>query len=145
MLKGIHPLIGAELLAVLARMGHGDEITIVDANFPAVSVARHTVHGTPLQLDRDAVVALEAVLTLLPLDTFKPDPVLFMQVVDQPEVIPPVVEAALPALAAEGVHPASLERFAFYARAKTSFAILHTTEARKYGNFILRKGVIAPD
>lgn len=144
MLKGIDPLIGPELLAVLARMGHGDEIAIVDANFPAVSVAARTVHGHALQMDCDALRCLDAVLSLLPLDEFEPDPVLTMQVVGDPAAIPEVVASAAPVFATQGIASASLERFAFYQRAGTCFAILRTAELRPYGNFILRKGVINP-
>ncbi|WP_347265931.1 RbsD/FucU domain-containing protein [Paracoccus sp. (in: a-proteobacteria)] len=143
MLKGIDPLIAPDLLRVLAAMGHGDEIVIADANFPAASVARHTVTGTPLRIDCDAIRALRAVLSLLPVDTFLPDPVLTMQVVDEPDAVPEVVAQSLPILAAEGVRPASLERFAFYERARQAFAVLHCAETRIYANFIIRKGVIA--
>ena len=143
MLKGINPLIGPDLLAVLARMGHGDELVIADANFPAASVARSTFAGHEFRIDRDAVEVLSAVLSLLPIDDFQPDPVMFMQVVGDPQAVPPVVQAAMPILAEQGLQPTGLERFAFYARAKSAFAVIRTTEGRAYGNFILRKGVIA--
>lgn len=81
MLKGIDPRIGPDLLAVLARMGHGDEIVLADANFPSASVARETVEGRELQIGCGATEALEAVLSLLPLDRFQPGPVMVMQVV----------------------------------------------------------------
>lgn len=143
MLKGIDPLLGPDLLAVLAAMGHGDEIVIADANFPSESVARQTVHGRSLRMDCDAIRALTAVLSLLPLDDFEPDPVLTMQVVGDPDAVPEVVAEAAPVLAADGVKSAGLERFAFYDRAKKSFAVVQTAELRIYANFILRKGVIA--
>lgn len=142
MLKGIDPLIGPELLAVLARMGHGDEIVITDANFPSHSMAARSVHGAALQMDCDAVRALRAVLSLLPVDGYQPDPVLTMQVVGNADAVPEVVAEAMPLLAAEGVTPATLERFAFYRRAEGVFAVLRTLELRPYGNFIIRKGVI---
>lgn len=144
MLKGIDPLIGPDLLRVLARMGHGDEIVLADANFPSATVARGTVVGHELRIDCDAIRALQAVLSLLPLDGYQPDPVLTMQVVEDAAQIPAVVAEAAPLLAAEGVVSASLERFAFYDRAERSFAVLRTAEIRPYGNFILRKGVINP-
>lgn len=143
MLKGIDPVIGPDLLAVLARMGHGDEIVLADANFPAASVARRTVTGAELRIDCDAIRTLRAVLSLMPLDGYEPDPVLTMQVVGDAVAVPQVVAEAQPFLAAEGVRPVALERFAFYARAKGAFAVLRTAETRPYGNFILRKGVIA--
>jgi L-fucose mutarotase len=142
MLKGIDPLISAELLMVLAAMGHGDEIVVVDANFPADSVARHSVHGRSLRMDCSAVRAVEAILTLLPVDTFGTEPVLTMQVVDDPVALPPVVAEAQPLFAAEKVDMGSLERFAFYERAKKAYAIVLTSELRPYGNFVIRKGVI---
>lgn len=144
MLKGIDPLLNPELLRVLARMGHGDEIVIADANFPSASVAAQTVTGIELRIDCDAIRALEAVLSLLPLDCYQPDPVMTMQVVDDPNAVPDTVAQALPLLQAEGFAYKSIERFAFYTRAKTAFAILRTAETRPYGNFILRKGVINP-
>lgn len=143
MLKGIDPLIGPELLMVLAQMGHGDEIVIVDANFPATSMAMDTVHGTPLRMDCNAVRAVQAVLSLFPIDTFGTDPILTMQVVGDPDAVPPVVTEAAPLFAAEGFTSVGLERFAFYDRARQGFAILLTQESRSYGNFIIRKGIIA--
>lgn len=102
MLKGIDPLLGPELLAVMAAMGHGDELVIADANFPAESVARGTTHGRALRSDAGAVPLLGAVLSLLPLDGHEPDPVLTMQVVGDPAAIPPVVAQAAPLVAAQG-------------------------------------------
>lgn len=142
MLKGIDPLLNPELLKVLAEMGHGDEVTIVDANFPAAAVAKATIIGHLLRVDCDALVALRAVLTVFPLDTFEDEPVTTMQVVGDPSAVPPVVAEAAPILAAEGFASKSVERFAFYDLAKQSYAVLMTNEGRAYGNFILRKGVI---
>ena len=142
MLKGIDPLLGPDLLHVLAMMGHGDEIVIVDANFPAASVGEQTVYGSPLAIGCDAIKALAAILSVLPLDAFEPDPVVTMQVVGEPDTVPPAIADALPIIKAEGYEPASLERFDFYQRASEAFAIVATSEMRPYGNFILRKGVI---
>ncbi|QJD18483.1 RbsD/FucU family protein [Paracoccus sanguinis] len=144
MLKGIDPLLGPEVLRALAAMGHGDEIALVDANFPAESVARGTVTGTALRIEADALRVLSAVLSVLPLDAHEPDPVLTMQVVGDPAAIPDVVAAAAPQLAALGVTSAGLERFVFYDRARRGFAVIRTAETRPYGNFLLRKGVINP-
>ena len=142
MLKGIDPVLGPDLLHVLAMMGHGDEIVIVDANFPAASVGEQTVYGSALTIGCDAVQALSAIVSLLPLDEFEPDPVLTMQVVGEPETVPPVIAEAMPTLDALGHQPVGLERFAFYERAKEAFAVVQSSEMRPYGNFILRKGVI---
>ena len=142
MLKTIDPLLNPDLLRVLALMGHGDQIVIADANFPSASVAASTVHGTALRIDCDAPRALEAVLSLMPLDEFEPEPVQTMQVVGAPDEVPDAVAAAMPILAAEGAEPTSVERFEFYERAARTFAVLRTAETRPYGNFILRKGVV---
>lgn len=142
MLKGIDALLGPELLMVLAAMGHGDEIVLADANFPGTAIAARTVHGRLLRMDCPAPRALRAVLSLLPLDGFEPDPVMTMQVVDDAAAVPEVVAEARPIVAAEGAAMGSLERHAFYDRAGRAFAVVQTAETRIYGNFILRKGVI---
>lgn len=143
MLKGVDPLLSPDLLRALALMGHGDEIVLSDANFPAESVAGRTVLGKSLRMDAPSPRALRAVLSLLPLDTHEPDPVLTMQVVGDPHAVPEVVEEVAPMFAALGILPASLERFAFYERAGLAFAVLRCAEPRGYGNFILRKGVLS--
>jgi L-fucose mutarotase len=102
MLKGIDPLISPELLLVLARMGHGDSIAVVDANFPAASVGRRTAHGQPLRMDCSAPRAVRAVLSLIPVDGFDTDPVVTMQVVGDAAQVPETVAEAAPLFAAEG-------------------------------------------
>jgi L-fucose mutarotase len=142
MLKNIHPLLSPELLTVLAEMGHGDELAIVDANFPAVAMARRLVRvSTP------ATPVLEAVLTLLPLDDFVDEPATVMQVVGAPDEVPETVrefQAALDKAEGKRVKIARIDRFAFYDRAKSSFAIVATNETRLYGNVIVKKGVVRP-
>lgn len=141
MLKGLHPLLYPPLLGVLAEMGHGDELALVDANFPAVTNARRLVHAPGLQ----APSVLEAVLTLLPLDDFVEHPAAIMA---SGEPGRPPIAATFQSLldAAEGraVPIEELERFAFYGRAAGAFAIVATGERRLYGNILLRKGVIRP-
>ena len=141
MLKGIDPLLSPELLYALAQMGHGDTIAIVDRNFPA-----HSLNDRVIRLDGvDVVSAGRAVLGLLPLDTFIPEPVARMQVVGDPESRPPVQTQFL-AAAAEAAGRAlgveALERRAFYTRARAAFAVVATGEDRPYGCFILTKGVL---
>ncbi|ARJ69728.1 RbsD/FucU family protein [Paracoccus contaminans] len=143
MLKGIDPLIGPDLLRALALMGHGDAIAIVDANFPAESTARRTPMGTALRMDCDCTRAVRAVLSLLPIDSFGADPVRTMQMVDDASAIPPAVAETEPLFAAQGFASTSLERFAFYSAAQAAFIILRTAETRPYGNFLIRKGVVA--
>ncbi len=144
MLKGIDPLLGPELLHALAAMGHGDEIAIVDANFPAAAVARRLI-----RLDgSDAPRALAAVLSVLPLDTFIKSPVAVMQVVGAAKRVPPPVREFQPIVdraMGRRLRLAALERFAFYERVRGAFAVLATGERRFYGNIILTKGVIGPE
>ena len=150
MLKNLDPLLGADLLYVLRAMGHGDEIVVCDSNFPADSVARATVSGEPVRLEGvTAARAVEAILSVMPLDTFVEAPACRMEVAGAPDEVPEVqreVQAAIDK--AEGGEPkpmASIERFAFYDRARRAYAIVATGERRFYGCFVLAKGVIAPD
>jgi len=144
MLRGLNPLLTPELLMILRGMGHGDEIAIVDANYPALRDARRLA-----RLDgADASQALEAILTVLPLDSFVDSPAHCMQVVGKPDEIPPAVadfQTIVDRLAGFPEKIAMLERFAFYDRAKQCFAIVATSERRLYGNIILTKGVIGAD
>ena len=149
MLKGIDPILNADVLWLLKAMGHGDELVIVDTNFPAESVASQTGYGELLRLDNvDAPRATRAILSLMPLDTFVDTPVRTMEVVGNPDEIVPVrkeVQAEIDAI--EGRHwpIGGVERFAFYELAKSAFCIIQTGERRFYGNFAFKKGVIAPD
>lgn len=143
MLKNIDPVLAPELLAILASMGHGDELAIVDANFPATSMGRRVarVDGIP------ATRVLEAVLTLLPLDDFVESPVTVMQVVGAPGEIPETVrefQKAVNAAESRHVNVIGIERFAFYDRVRQAFAVVATGETRLYGNVLLKKGVIRP-
>jgi L-fucose mutarotase len=142
MLKTIHPLLSADLLTVLAEMGHGDELAIVDADFPAVSMARRLV-----RVSATASRVLEAVLTLLPLDDFADAPVTVMEVVGAPDEIPETVrefQTAADTAEAKPVKLAHIDRFTFYDRSKAAFAVVATAEARLYGCVLVRKGVIRP-
>jgi L-fucose mutarotase len=150
MLKNIDPLLNADILHALCAMGHGDEVVICDANFPADSVARQTVTGRLLRMDGvSAPRAVKAVLSVLPLDTFVDHPAERMEVVGDAGSLPAVQrEAQREVDAAEGrpVPLASVERFAFYERAKKAYCVIATGEMRGYGCFIFKKGVqLAPD
>lgn len=150
MLKNLDPLLNADVLHALRSMGHGDEVVICDANFPAVAVASGTVLGKPLRLDGgSAPRAVRAVLSVMPLDTFIAHPASRMEVVGEPGTIPAVQrEAQLEVDRAEGraVPFASIERFAFYERARRAFCVITTGEERGYGCFVFTKGVLlAPD
>jgi L-fucose mutarotase len=149
MLWGIDPLLDADLLYALRRMGHGDEIAVVDTNYPAASTAMLTVTGAPLLMAGvSAARAVEAILSVMPLDTFVPDPAARMEVVGDPNAIPPVqreVQAVLDRAAGKHVPLQGVERSDFYERAKNAFVILITGERRFYGDFILKKGVVPPE
>ncbi|MCB8838807.1 RbsD/FucU family protein [Aurantimonas sp. VKM B-3413] len=145
MLKGIDAIISPELLGVLAAMGHGDEIVLADANFPADSVARRTAHGRAIRMDCDLKRASQAVLSLMPVDGFEPGAVRSMQVVGEPDTVPEVIAEVQPLFAAEGAEIAAVERFAFYDLAGKAYAVVQTGERRFYGNLIIRKGVIPPE
>jgi L-fucose mutarotase len=143
MLKGLDPLLSPDLLFVLAAMGHGDELAIVDANFPALSNARRLIRLDGASAPR----ALQAVLSVMPLDDFVDAPMAVMEVVGDPTAIPePVKEFQQVADTAEGknVPRQAVERFAFYERARTAFAIVATGETRLYGCVLVKKGVIRP-
>ena len=142
MLKHIPPILSPELLKILMEMGHGDEIVIGDGNFPAASMANRLVrcdgHGVPALLD--------AILALFPLDSFVEAPVALMEVVPGSDITNPPIWAVFQEIIEkhEPVHNkiARIERFAFYERAKTSYAIVATGESALYANVILKKGVV---
>jgi L-fucose mutarotase len=149
MLKGIDPRLNADVLYVLRAMGHGDALVIADVNFPSDSVAQATVHGSLLRMDNlTAAEATEAVLSLMPLDTFVDDFAGRMEIVGDPDTVPPVqqeVQAAIDAAEGKPRPMISIERFDFYDRARQSYAVIQTGERRFYGCFLLRKGVIGPE
>lgn len=149
MLKNIDPLLNADVLRELRAMGHGDYLVICDTNFPAESVARHTSVGKLLRIDSvPAARAAEAILSVMPLDTFIDDAAQRMEVVDAPDDIPVVqqeVQVVIDAAEGKAWPLVPVERFAFYDRAKNAYAVIATGERRFYGCFILTKGVIAPD
>ncbi|NNE81844.1 MAG: ribose ABC transporter [Silicimonas sp.] len=146
MLKGIDPILNADVLYALRAMGHGDDLIIADTNFPSDSVARETVLGEVLRIDRPAAEVVRAVLSIYPIDTFVDDAAARMEVVDEPDTILPVMEEVQSEVSAVGGPTMmSIERFAFYDRAKTAYAVIQTGERRFYGCFALRKGVVPPD
>ena len=147
MLKGIDPLLNANVLGVLRAMGHGDDLIITDTNFPSDSVARQTVYGSLLRIDASAADVVQAVLSVMPIDTFVDDAAARMEVVDEPKTILPVMtEVQDKVSAVDGPNRMlPIERFSFYDRATKAYAIIQTGERRFYGCFAFRKGVIGPD
>ncbi|GIX14508.1 MAG: RbsD or FucU transporter [Paracoccaceae bacterium] len=149
MLKGIDPRLNADVLFALRAMGHGDALVIADANFPSDQVARATVLGRLLRMDNiSAAEAAEAILSVMPLDTFVEDFAGRMEVVGEPQTVPPVqaeVQAVIDRIEGRPRPMIGIERFDFYRRAREAYAVIQTGERRFYGCFILRKGVIPPD
>lgn len=143
MLKGIPPILGPDLLYVLRAMGHGDEIAIVDANYPADSAGPQLIRLDGLS----ATDVLDAVLTLMPLDTFVDEQAFGMEVVDHPKKreqthkeFDKLIKKHEP-----GMKLSMLERFAFYERVHGAFAVVQTGERRLYGNVLLKKGIVRPE
>ena len=129
-------------------MGHGDDLVISDTNFPADSVARHTVTGKLLRMDNlTAGEAIDAILSVMPLDSFVDMPALRMEIVGSASEIPPVqaeVQSVIDKWEGKSLPMGSIERFRFYEMARKSYAVIVTGEMRFYGCFILKKGVIPP-
>jgi L-fucose mutarotase len=140
MLIGISPLLSPELLAILSRMGHGDEIVLADAHFPGESFNSRVLRADGLRI----ADLLDGILPLFAVDTYVKDPLVMMDA-NGGDVLDPAVEAAylVPirkhAPKAPGI--TRIERFAFYERTKRAFAVVLTGETAKYGNILLKKGV----
>jgi L-fucose mutarotase len=149
MLKGINPLLNADVLYALQAMGHGDRLVVCDTNFPTDSIARRSVLGRLLRIDNvSAARAVEAVLSVMPLDTFVDDAAIRMEIVGQAREVPPVqreVQAAIDRAEGRSWPLVGVERHAFYEKAKTAYCVIATGERRFYGCFLFSKGVIGPD
>ncbi|MGN6467135.1 MAG: RbsD/FucU family protein [Rhizobiaceae bacterium] len=149
MLKGIDPILNADVLYALRSMGHGDDLIIADTNFPSDSVARQTRLGRLLRIDNaSAGRVAKAILSVMPLDSFVDHAALRMEIVGAPDEVPPVqveVQQAIDAAEGKSMPMGSIERFAFYDLAKKSYCVIQTGERRFYGCFAFKKGVIPPD
>mgnify|MGYP002623492069 CR=1 FL=1 len=143
MLIGIHTALTPDLLRHLRAMGHGDEIVITDANFPAEACARRIERLAGVS----ATDALRAVLSLMPLDTYVESPARTMQVVGDPDAVPEIVaefQRIIDETAGAPAKVKGIERHAFYEEARRAYVIVQTAETRFYGNIILSKGVVPP-
>ena len=144
MLLGVPKIIPPELLKILSEMGHGDEITLGDANFPG-----HTYGQTVVRMDGHGVPEiLEAILQLIPLDTQTAQPAMVMQVTPGDPTETPIWDTYKESIARHDPRGADcvaeVERYAFYDRVKTkSCCVIMTGETATYANIILKKGVIA--
>lgn len=149
MLKGIDPILNADVLYALRAMGHGDDLIIADTNFPSDSVARQTVFGKLLRIDAvTAGRAAKAILSVMPLDAFVEKPASRMEIVGKPDEVPPVqaeVQKEIDAAEGRAWPMGSIDRFAFYDLARKAYCVIQTGERRFYGCFVFKKGVIPPD
>lgn len=144
MLKGIDPLLSGDLLKILDDMGHGDQLMLVDRNYPAVSSGRPVIRLGEVSILR----AAEALLSVFPLDSFIEHPLERMEVDDDPSKTTAVQDALLARASqiegrdlAYGVVP----RLDFYGRARDVYAVVHTLDTVPYGCFIMHKGVVFED
>jgi len=144
MLKGIPSILSPELLATLMAMGHGDQLVIADGNFPSASLARRLLRAD----GHDIPALLKAILCFFPLDTFQPKAVTLMAVVpgdtsrtDICEEYRRIIKCKDPSFGDFEL----VERFAFYKRARSAYAILATGEQALYANIILTKGIVKPE
>lgn len=138
MLKNIDKLLTGDLLKVLCNMGHGDELVIADANFPAETCAKRLIRLPGI----DGVQAAKAILSVFPLDTYCDDAAVVMDLTDSDKakgMQRPVIWNDYQKLCGQII---KVERFAFYERAKKAYAVIQTGEERQYGNLILVKGVV---
>jgi L-fucose mutarotase len=143
MLIGLDPLLGPDLLQSLRAMGHGDDIALVDANFPGEATGKRVIRSDGCDLSR----LLKAVLSVMPIDQTEAQAAAAMEVVGDPAKREPIhreIENLLTERATPRVELHYLERHAFYARARNAFAVVQSGEPRFYGNVILRKGTVAP-
>lgn len=139
MLKGLDKLLTGDILKALCDMGHGDELVIADANFPAESVAKRLIQVPGI----DGVRMAQAVMTVFPLDSYVETPACVMDLTDsdkakgmpEPVVWPMYAERV-------GTKLGKIERFEFYERARKAFLVIQTGEERQYGNLLLTKGVV---
>lgn len=148
MLKGLDPLLNADVLYALQAMGHGDDVILADVNFPSDSTARQTVLGRVLRIDASAPRVAKAILSVFPLDSFVEAPAGRMEVVGKPHEILPVqaeVQREIDAAEGKSLPMAGIERFAFYDLAKKAYCVIQTGERRFYGCFVFKKGVIGPE
>lgn len=137
MLKGIDKLLTGDILKILCDMGHGDELVIADANFPAETCAKRLIRLPGI----DGVKTLQAILTVFPLDTYS-DPAIIMDMTadDKKRMPEPVIWNEYQKECATELK--KIDRFEFYDRAKNAYAVIQCGEERQYGNIILVKGVV---
>lgn len=139
MLKNIPKIVSPELLKILCEMGHGDEIVIADGNFPAETCGQRVVRAD----GHGGEAILDAVLSLIPLDTYAMENLLLMETTNG-DPVPPIWDSYFQIAKKhdDNLRAGTVERFAFYERAKKAYAVIATGEAAIYANVIIKKGVI---
>jgi L-fucose mutarotase len=142
MLIGIPAILGPDLLATLRAMGHGDEIAVVDGNYPALEDARRLIRAD----GHGVIPVVDAILQVLPVDDFVPEALFRATVKGDPEKLDPVHRDLVDVCErrAPGHRLVPLAPAAFYDRVRAAHAVVATSEPRLYGNMIIRKGVIHP-
>ena len=144
MLINIDPVLSPELLSALQSMGHGDRLVLCDANFPA-----HSNNSNVVRLDGiDIPRAARAILSVFPLDSFVPNPVLRMEIDKKPDEINEVHQDLInivKEVSGQNWKVGSIERQQFYEETKQAYCVVSTSETRPFGCFIFTKGVIKPD
>jgi L-fucose mutarotase len=140
MLKGLSPLLSPELLSVLCRMGHGDELVLADAHFPGETFGQRVIRADGLKI----ADLLDAILPVFELDCYVDSPLTMMAAVPGDTLDPKVEKMFRSAVDRHALKTPAItriDRFAFYDRAKLAFAVVMTGETAKYGNIIIKKGV----
>ena len=140
MLKGVPKVVSPELLKVLSEMGHGDELVLADSKYPAASNANLLVRADGVSMPE----LLDAVLQLIPLDSYVDSPIALMQPVGDDELpeIWGVYRSVIESRAGSDISVEYIERSAFYERGKKAYAIVATGEGAIYANIIIKKGVV---
>lgn len=148
MLRNFDNRLTADVIRCLRAMGHGDVLVIADTNFPSDSTARKTATGKLLRMDNlTAAEAIEAILSVMPLDSFVDHPAVRMGITGEESKVLPVheeVQAAVDRAEGKSMPLGISSRFDFYERANNAYAVIVTGENRFYGCFILKKGVVPP-
>jgi L-fucose mutarotase len=151
LLKGIDPLLTADILHILRSMGHGDKLCLCDCNFPAAQIATRTTSQKHILLTVTLPQALDAICTVLPLDFFEEKQAMHMSPQDGMDMPPAgkeivsLMKDTIAKRCGSDAVVAGVERFAFYEEAKSCFAVIQCLERRPYGNVILVKGCVGPD
>jgi L-fucose mutarotase len=151
LLKGIDPLLTADILHILRSMGHGDKLCICDCNFPAAQIATSTTSKKHILLTVTLPQALDAICSVLPLDFFEAKQAMYMSPQEGVEMPPAGMEVVslmketIVKHCGDDTVVEGIERFSFYEEAKSCFAVIQCLERRPYGNVILVKGCVGPD